>query len=189
MTTETLKQAEVNQLKNLEEKYGKKLEEWKQIIEKGGLTKHGELVNMLKEKFEMGHGFANLLVHTVRQTHAGAANDDSQLIDEQYKGKEDIRQIYDFLIDKISAFGTDVELAPKKTYVSIRRKKQFAILQPSLKTRFDIGLNLKNEPPTGKLEAAGSWNSMCTHRIKIQEQKEIDADVLNYIKKAYDQAG
>ena len=87
MTTETLKQAELNQLKNLEEKFGKKLDEWKQIIDTSGLTKHGELVTMLKENYEMGHGFANLLVHTTRQTHAGATNDDAKLLDEQYKGK------------------------------------------------------------------------------------------------------
>jgi hypothetical protein len=49
MGVEALKQAELSQLKNLEEKTGKKIEEWKLIVANRGLNKHSELVNMLKE--------------------------------------------------------------------------------------------------------------------------------------------
>ena len=78
---------------------------------------------------------------------------------------------------------------PKKAYVSLRRKKQFAIIQPSTKTRMDVGLNIRDQPATGKLEAAGSWNSMCSHRVKLETEKDIDADLIGWIRKSYEQAG
>lgn len=50
---------------------------------------------------------------------------------------------YDKIMAEINKFGKDVEAAPKKAYVSLRRKKQFALIQPSTKDRLDIGLNIK----------------------------------------------
>ena len=89
----------------------------------------------------------------------------------------------------INSFGKDIEISPKKGYVSLRRKRQFAIIQPSSKTRLDMGVNIKGVAASGNIEAAGSWNAMCTHRIKIDNEKIITKDVINFIKQAYEQAG
>jgi predicted transport protein len=111
------------------------------------------------------------------------------LVANQYQGKEHFKPIYDQLVKEISTFGEDVELAPKKAYVSVRRKRQFAILQPSTKSRFDIGLNIKGKEPEGPLEKAGSWNSMCTHRIKTSQVEDLTPEVIQWIKEAYEGAG
>jgi predicted transport protein len=92
-------------------------------------------------------------------------------------------------MQEINRFGKDIEISPKKAYVSLRRKKQFAIIQPSVKTRLDIGLNIKDVPATGIAEIAGSWNSMCTHRIKLEDEKQISKELFDLVKQAYDQAG
>lgn len=42
--------------------------------------------------------------------------------------------------------------------------------------------------PAGRLEEAGSWNSLVTHRVRIKDPKEIDAEVLRWLKQAYDKA-
>jgi hypothetical protein len=73
--------------------------------------------------------------------------------------------------------------------MSLRRKKQFAIIQPSTKTRLDIGLNLKDIPPSGILEPSGNWNAMCTHRIKIEDTAAVAPEIIQWIKAAYDRAG
>jgi predicted transport protein len=186
--SEALKQMEENQIKNLEEKTGKKIGDWISIVKESGLEKHGALVSMLKEKYQMGHGYANLVVHHALQSHAGFAEEED-LISGQYKGKENLRPMYEQLMKEILAFGKDVELSPKKAYVSLRRKKQFAIIQPSTKTRMDVGLNIRDQPATGKLEAAGSWNSMCSHRVILETEEDIDADLIGWIRKSYEQAG
>ena len=107
----------------------------------------------------------------------------------QFQGKEELRPIYDKLIAELKSFGSDVELAPKKAYVSIRRKKQFAIFQPSTKSRFDVGINMKGEPVTDRLEASGSFNAMVSHRVRIATVEEVDTQVISWLKQAYDQAG
>ncbi|MEP7144464.1 MAG: DUF4287 domain-containing protein [Ferruginibacter sp.] len=189
MSTDILKQAELNQVKNLEEKTGKKMEEWIAIANKSPFKKHGEILSYLKDRHGIGHGYANLIVHYAKQSHAGASENLGDLITEQYKGKENLKSWYDKLMDEIEKFGKDVNISPKKAYVSLRRKKQFAIIQPSVKTRLDIGLNIKDLAPAGNIEAAGSWNSMCTHRVKVEDEKQINKDLIGWIKMAYEQAG
>lgn len=189
MSADALKQAELNQIKNLEDKTGKKISEWIDIVKNSGSDKHGEMVNFLKTKHAMTHGYANLVVHYAKQSHAGAESNDTDWITEQYKGKENLKPWYEELMKQIHSFGTDVEVSPKKAYVSLRRKKQFAIIQPSTKNRMDIGLNIKGINPEGRLEASGSWNSMFTHRVKLEDAEGINKELIGWIKASYDQAG
>ncbi len=93
------------------------------------------------------------------------------------------------IMAEINKFGSDVEISFKKAFVSLRRKKQFTIIQPSTKVRPDVGLNIKGVAPSGIVEDGSKWNSMCTHRIKVQEEKTINKDLFNWIKQSYDQAG
>lgn len=179
-------QATKTMIANLEKNTGKPLAEWVAVVRASGLSKHGEVVKFLKTEHGFTHGFANLVAHEAKGSAAASLAETTDLVAEQYKGKENLRPLYDLLIAEINKFGKDVEAAPKKAYVSLRRGKQFAILQPSAKTRLDIGLNLKDVEPQGKLEAAGSWNSMCSHRIRITEIKEADAEVIKWLKMAYE---
>lgn len=189
MSSETIDKALQTQLDNIEKNSGKKIKDWISIVNKSGFEKHGELVKFLKDKHGFTHGNANTVVHFAKQSHAGAAENETDWIAEQYKGKEDMKPWYDKLMAAIHKFGKDVEVAPKKAYVSLRRKKQFAIIQPSTKTRMDVGLNIKGVEPAGNVEAAGSWNAMCTHRIKLENENAINKDLINWIKQSYDQAG
>ena len=189
MSTAAMDKATQTQLANIEKNTGKKPEEWIAIVNNSGFAKHGELVNFLKEKHGFTHGNANVIVHFAKQSHAGAAENSDDLITEQYRGKENLKPWYDKIMAGIKSMGSDVELAPKKAYVSLRRKKQFAIIQPSTKDRLDVGLNIKGVDPSGMAEASGSWNAMCTHRIKIEDEKLISPDLFSWIKKAFEQAG
>ena len=187
--SESLDKASATQIANIEKSTGKKLDQWIAIVNKSGFSKHGELVNFLKEKHGFTHGNANMVVHHAKQSHAGAAENDTDWIAEQYKGKENLKPWYDKIMGEISKFGNDVEISPKKAYVSLRRKKQFAILQPSTKERFDVGLNIKGITPSGIVEDGSKWNAMCTHRIKVTDEKMINKELLDWIKRSYDQAG
>ncbi len=189
MSSESLDKAYATQIANIEKSTGKKLDEWIAIVNKTGLEKHGELVNFLKDKHGFTHGNANMLVHYAKQSHAAAAENSDDLITEQYKGKENLKPWYEKIMKEINKFGKDVELSPKKAYVSLRRKKQFAIIQPSTKERLDVGLNIKGVAPSGNVTAAGSWNSMCTHRIKVEDENMITKDLIDWIKQSYEQAG
>ena len=175
-------------INNLLEKTGKTLEQWLTILKKAGFssaTKHGEILKCLKDEFGISHGFANLIAHKLRES---GANQEDNLVDLQYQNKESLVPIYDKLISSVSKFGKDVEVSPKKGYVSLRRSKQFAIVQPSTKTRVDVGLNLKGEKPNQRLEASGSFNAMVSHRVRVTNIKEIDAELIGWLKRAYQSA-
>ena len=141
----------------------------------------------LKSDHGLTHGYANLVVHKSKQSDAGSAAESNDLVVSQYNGsKAGLRPIYDKLVEQVKQFGSDVELAPKKSYVSLRRKKQFACIQPSTKTRVDVGINLKGVEPEGRLEASGSFNAMFSHRVRVTDKNQVDNELLDWLKKAYE---
>lgn len=172
---------------NMKEKTGKKLDQWIAIIAREKFEKHGEIIKFLKSEHGMTHGYANLVALKYRRSDAGSS-DPMDLIRGQYKGKEDLFGLYERIVADLKTFAPEAEIAPKKAYVSLRRKKQFGLIQPSTKKRLDLGLVLKDTEPQGKLEKSGSFNSMCTHRIRLETPSDIDADVMNWLREAYKQA-
>jgi Domain of unknown function (DUF5655)/Domain of unknown function (DUF4287) len=173
---------------NMREKTGKTLEQWLAIARNSKATKHGELVKLLKTDHGMTHGFANLVAHKTFRSDAGSVSATSDLIAAQYAGdKAVLKPIYDAVIEAAKACG-DIEIAPKRAYVSLRRSKQFAIVQPSTRTRLDLGLNLKDTPAQGRLERSGAFNAMVSHRVRLERPDDVDADVKAWIKKAWSAA-
>jgi predicted transport protein len=175
-------------LENLKEKTGHSLDEWKKIIAKEKLVKHGAIVKFLKESHKVTHGYASEIALKVLGSDADSTTDTDDLIVSQYKGKEHLKAFYDKLISAIQAFDGEFEIAPKKTYVSLKRKKQFIILNPASKTRFEIGFNLKGVEAKGKLENEKP-NGICSHKINLSDISEIDKEVIDWIKMAFNSAG
>jgi hypothetical protein len=176
---------------NLPEQTGKTLDQWIAVVRKSGLEKHGQIVTMLKGDHGITHGYANLIAHSALKSDAASvAAEGTDLVDAQYSGeKAGLRAIHDRIMDAVDGFGDDVEVAPKKAYVSLRRKKQFALVQPTTKTRVDVGLTLTGVEPAGRLEASGSFNAMCSHRVRIGAADEVDAALIAWLRQAYDTAG
>lgn len=173
--------------KGLEEKTGKPLEHWIKVVEKSKLEKHKAIMDFLKSEHGFTHGFANFVALKARGADA-ASHDADDLVTTQYKGKEILKPIYDELIKKISKFGNDITITPKKDSVSIIRKKQFALIKPATKTRVDLGLKLKDKPTTDRLGNSGPFGSMCTHRVQLTDKKEVDKELMEWLKEAYEKA-
>jgi len=188
----SLDKAFATQLANIEKRTGKSLAELTKIVKGSGLSKHGELVALLKSTLGMGHGDANTLVHTVFKTGGSSAAarglSSDQVLDGFYTGpKAALRPIHDKLLQAIRKFGT-FEEAPKKTYVSYRRKKQFAMIGPATNTRVEIGLNVKGLKATDRLQELPA-GQMCDYKVKLTDAKEVNAELIAWIKKAYGTAG
>ncbi len=173
----------------LKQQTGKTLEQWHGVLRAKKLAKHGQMVTFLKAEHGVGHGYANLIVHKFREAAAGAPAGDANLVAAQYAGsRAGLRPLYDTIVAKVRAFGSDVEVAPKKTYVSLRRCKQFALLQPSTATRLDVGIKLPGVKPAGRLEASGSFNAMVTHRVRLGAAADVDAELIGWLERAYESA-
>jgi len=169
-------------LANIPEKTGKTLAEWKALIAKAGIEKHGQIVKFLKTEHSVTHGFANLISAKARETA-----EEIDLIAAQYSGaKSSLRPLHDAIVRYAKTLGGDVELAPKKTSHSLRRKKQFALIIPATKTRIDLGLALKGDAPVGRLE---NYNAMCSHRVRLESITAFDDEVKAWMKEAYSRSG
>lgn len=195
-------QALATQLGNIEKRTGKSLAELAKILQKSGLAKHGELRDFLKSKLGMGHGDANTVVTlylrgdleavakgkgSAPASVAKAGDTEGALAAIYSGGKEPLRPIHEALMTKIETFGP-FEIAPKKAYVSLRRKKQFAMIGPPAKNRVEVGLNMKGVAATARLVALPP-GGMCQYKVNVTAPDEVDKELLAWIRTAYDAAG
>jgi len=187
----SLDKAFQTQLDNIQKKTGKSLDELAAIIKKSGLTKHAEVRDYLKHELGLGHGDANALVHAVFQSDGqrvaeGKSADD--VLDEIYTGaKAGMRPIHEALMQQIVKFG-EFEIVPKKGYVSLRRKKQFAMIGPKTNTRFEVGINAKDLEKDARLLEQPK-GSMCNYVVNVTSTQEVDSELIAWIKSAYEGAG
>lgn len=169
---------------NVEEKTGHPHAHWMGVLRSSGLEKHGQMVKLLKADHGVTHGFANLLVHDFRSSGQSEAAGDP--VDAHYPPKKaHLRPIYDAVTTALKKFGDDIELAPKKTYVSVRRSKQFATLGPATNSAFEVGLNMPDTAPGPRLLAG---KGMVSHRVRLGTVDEVDAELLGWLRQAYDHA-
>jgi hypothetical protein len=180
------------QLINIEKRTGKSLEELAKIVHASGLSKHGEIRDMLKRDLGMGHGDANTLVHHVLKSDGQSVAAEKNLSTDDvvtglYTGaKAALLPIHEKLMAEINQFG-EFEIAPKKTYISLRRKKQFAMIGPATNTRVEVGLNIKGLTPDERLVEMPA-NSMCNYKVKLTDAAEVDAALIAWLRQAFDSA-
>lgn len=173
--------------KGLLEKTGKTLDYWIKIVQDSKIEKHKEIIDYLKSEHGFTHGYANFVSLKARKSDAGSL-DNTDLLTNQYKGKEHLLPIYEKLISKIETFGKDISKTPKKDSVSLIRKKQFVLIKPATKSRIDLGLKLKGKEITKRLENSGPFGAMCTHRVKLNTLKDVNSELIAWMKEAYEKA-
>jgi Domain of unknown function (DUF5655)/Domain of unknown function (DUF4287) len=175
------------QLRNIEGKTGKTFAQLCKLIADSKLTKVGEQRAMLMESLGLGYGDANTVALRAKQAAAPAANDADPL-DVIYTGtKAPLRKIHERLHAAVSKFGP-FEAAPKKSYVSLRRKKQFATIGPATKDQVELGLNAKSLAASPRLKALPP-GGMCQYSVRLTAAGEVDAELLCWVRAAFDAAG
>jgi hypothetical protein len=169
---------------NLPANTGKALDEWFVVLDEAAVAKHSEMVSYLKNTHGVTHGYANGIALQYRSR--GVSTDDEDLVDAQYQGaKARLRPIYESIVGVVRGFGDDVEVSPKKASVSLRRSKQFALIEPASAKRIQLGLNLGSTPPTDRLLTGGG---MCTHKVSVTGVDDIDEELVGWLRRAYDNA-
>jgi Domain of unknown function (DUF5655)/Domain of unknown function (DUF4287) len=188
-----VERAKATQLANIQKKTGKSLDELTQLVQSSGLNKHGEIRAMLIEKLGLSYGDAHNLALYVLKVEAQPATKEkempsSDVMDVIYSGpKSSLRPIHAMLMDAIQQFG-EFEISPKKGYVSLRRKRQFAMLGPATNTQVELGLNIKHLEEDSRLIAQPA-GSMCNYKVRFSSVDEIDDTVTGWLREAYNAAG
>ncbi len=189
--------ATISQLKNIQARTGKTIAELHAAVAASGAAKHGERRSWLMERFKLGYGDANavaLFIGKPLPDLAGAAASatstapDGDPLDAIYTGaKAALRPLHEAVMLQVRALGA-FEAAPKKTYISLRRRKQFAMVGPATKDSVEIGLNAKDLPTHARLKLQPP-GSMCNATTRITNATDIDAQLQGWLRKAYDAAG
>lgn len=183
----TPEEARATQLRNIEAKTGQSLDTLRAAIAGSGKAKHGEIRSWLMETYGLGYGDANGLAHAASADPA-AAPSDADALDEIYSGKKaHLRAVHDALVAAITPWGP-FEIAPKKGYVALRRKKQFAMLGPRTADRAELGVNLKADVASDRI-VAQKPGGMCQFAVALTKAEDVDAEVLAALKQAFDAAG
>ncbi|MFN8443141.1 MAG: DUF5655 domain-containing protein [Caldilineaceae bacterium] len=188
-----LAKAQATQINNILTKTGKTPAELTSLMQSSGLSKHGELRDWFKRELGLGHGDANALVHYLLQSDGqrsaqAAGKSDDAVVDEIYIGaKAALRPIHDALMKHISNFG-EFEIVPKKGYISLRRKKQFAMIGPATNSRVEVGINAKGLVADDRLSEQPA-GSMCNYKVKLTETSEVNEQLIEWLQQAYEAAG
>lgn len=186
----------ITQLRYIQGRTGKTIPQLHELLTSSGLQKTGERRSLLMEQLGMGYGDANtvaLLMGKPLPPLDGSAPpppeaDAGDVLDALYTGKKAaLRPLHEAVMALVTPMGA-FEQAPKKTYISLRRKKQFAMLGPATQTAVELGLNVKELPPATRLKAMPA-GGMCQYTVRISALDEVDAELARWLRAAFDAAG
>jgi Domain of unknown function (DUF4287)/Domain of unknown function (DUF5655) len=165
---------------------GKTVDDFRALATEQHLTTHADLMAWLKNDFKLGHGHASAVIHLLRTPKPGTQSVDDQLAPLFTGKKAHWRAVYDGLAAHLLSFGPDVETRIGKSAAGFFRPGRFVDLHPSTAGRFDIGLKLPGVEVRGRLEAAGTWNRVVTHRVQLGDAAGVNAELLGWLRQAYD---
>lgn len=181
---------------NLPAKTGRDFEAWialihEQAIVGQGMSKTGEVLNWLKREYTLGHSTAFILATEALKPANYVPPTDEQVIAAQYAGaKAALLPIYEKVLAYALSLGADVRVEPRQSYVAFARAKQFALIQPSTKTRADLGLALPNTEPSERLVASTNFGSgSISRRVALASVDDVDAEIEGWLRQAYEHCG
>ena len=184
----TVAEAQQSQLRNIETSTGRTIDAWVALIAASGRSRHGEIVPWLKAEHGLSHGTAHRLalvaIDRLKPAPVSGSNEDALYPE----NRRHLLPIHEALLAVVRGFGDDVELAPKKGYVSLRRRKQFAMIQPAA-NHVDVGLILPGAGTGERLESAATFNALFGNRVRVRSIAEIDAELRGWLRDAYNAAG
>ena len=114
----------------------------------------------------------------------GRPDDAEELIAGQYSDRPQLRHVLDAVLAGLPALGP-VTVQARRTLVSLcTPRRVFAVVQPTTRSRVDLGLRLEHERPGGRLLAARDLGA-ATVRIPLTRPEEVDAEVIGWLRRAY----
>jgi Domain of unknown function (DUF5655)/Domain of unknown function (DUF4287) len=189
--------ATITQLKNIQTRTGKTIAALHAAVAASGAAKHGERRTWLMTNFGLGYGDANAVALFIDKplpdlgggaAPAAATPATGDPLADIYTGaKAGLRPLHGAVMARVRKFGA-FEEAPKKAYISLRRRKQFAMVGPATKDSVEIGLNAKDLPAHARLKVQPP-GSMCNATTRITSAAEVDAQLVGWLRQAYDAAG
>ena len=170
----------------LEESTGEGVDIWNRRIEQERFRDEQNLRAWLTQQGVTGYPQSLLVMERFGYPDFLVASAD-QLIEGQYTDRPQLRPIFDAIINAVSELH-GVTIQVRKTYVSlVSPRRTFARIQPTTKTRLDLGLRLAGQKPEGRLQPSTIHETMKL-QISLTSVEQVDAEVLRWLRQAYDES-
>jgi hypothetical protein len=169
----------------LKERTGEDVDAWKKRIEQETFDDEQQLRSWLSAKGVTGYAQSLLVMERFGYPDFMLASAD-QLIEGQYADRPQLRPILDAILAAALSLGP-VTVQARKTYISlVTPRRTFARVQPTTKQRVDLGLRLEGLQPGGRLLPSRIHETMPL-QISLTAAAEVDAEVLDWLQRAFDQ--
>ena len=169
----------------LEKQTGKDLEYWNARIKKKKFADAERLKEWLAEQDVTGYAEQLLVMEQFGYPDFFTSSAD-ELIDGQYADRQHLRPVYEAIVASARSFG-EMVIQARKGYVSLLTpKRTFARVRATTRDRVDLGLRLEGSKPRGRLKPSRIHETMPV-QVGLAEPKDLDQEVLKWLRKAYEQ--
>ncbi len=151
------------------------------------------IVDWLAADYGLGRGHAMALVAVFKDAR-GERKPPADRIAAHFAGDKALwKPVVDQLISDLTArslanAGPPIRLSATDSYLSVvAGKAKIAVFATTAK-RLDVGIKLPGIPSTERLESAGSWNAMVTHRVRLSSASDADAELRGWLEQAREAA-
>ena len=167
----------------LEKQTGASLDHWNQRVRKENFKDEQSLRAWLNGQGVKGYAESLLVMERFGYPDFLTASGD-ELIERQYADRPQLRPIYDAIINALLGIGA-IRIQARKTYVSLLTpRRTFARVQPTTRTRVDVGLRIEGQKPFGRLLSSTIHETMKL-QISLTSVEDIDAEMLSWLRLAY----
>ena len=186
MATKTSGEIENEFIENLKSQSGKSLPDWMKQVSASGITKRNDLIKWLKEKNGFGHMNASLLAGIYLNNGKPVYGNTDDLLDNQFAKAADMRALYESFTAFAKKHFPNSTVLPKKTYVSILEKREFAAINikpKELRIGFDLGDRAFDEQ-VSKSKLTGPMPRI-SHMLVLTDASQLNADLVELLKASY----
>ena len=186
-----------NCIRSLEKRSGMTLDEWIARAKTGPEPEDARR-QWLKEAHGLGTNFAWWIAERSFGRGEEDTDEDAYLrkapeyVEAMYSGpKGALKPIHDEIVRRALQLGGDVKICPCQTIVPLYRNHVFAQIKPATNKRIDLGFSLRGVEATGRLLSTGgeAKGDRITHRIPLSAVEEVDSEVDQWLRTAYEMDG
>ena len=172
-------------VEGLEASTGKRLKEWMTIMDQVGLSKHNEMLAHMKKEHGFNHMQANFLTYIHKNDGKPVYSSGDDATAALFAKKEAWRPIYDKLADLISSNVADTQFIPKKGYMSISGKREYAVARIMTK-EIRVGMDLGEKPFDDYVQKGKGLGAMprISHMVVVKEEADLNGDLVALLQEA-----
>ena len=186
MATKTSGEIEKEFIDHLKTSTGRDLKDWMTEINTFVNKKRNDIIHLLKTEYNFGHMNASLLAGIFLNNGKPVYGDTSELLENQFTKAPSMWPLYQAFIELVQKNFPEAAILPKKTYVSVLGKREFAAINvkpKELRIGLDLGDRLFDETVT-KARLTGPMPRI-SHQIILTTESQLNDELVKLLQDSY----